>query len=137
MRHVFFVINFTGGLLLLVGCVIAIASMESFGSLAGGVVCLLPIAAFLWEEWRACYRGNAKVMRGLGIFYLCLAGLALLGLIANLAEAIADGYTDGLMGFAAVGLIIVIWFAVCGGWRIWATRSPVDPDDVAAEPTDG
>ena len=123
MRTVFFVINFTGAILFMMMCVVAVGQAASPFSFLGGIISFPPAAAFAIAEWVAWYRRRLAVEKVLGGVCLALCALSAFGVVANVAEALQSSWPSGFEWFVVIGLAIASYFGICGVCRLWRRQA--------------
>jgi hypothetical protein len=123
VRLIFFLINFIGGTLVLIACLVSVivpllAGGGSPGSFLGGVS-FAPLAGlFVLGEWRVFYRRKHALEGALNIACLLLAGLLVFGVGANSYQAWKNHWPNGFAWFVAVLLAIAGYLTACAVWRI-------------------
>jgi hypothetical protein len=122
MRTLFFIVNFSGAILVTMMCIVSIGVAESPYSFLGGIM-LFPFAvAFAIAEWAAWYRRRPEVEKLLGVFYLCLCGFSAFAVAGNVAKALQASWSGDSDWLVVIGFVIASYFGICGGWRVWCRR---------------
>ena len=117
-QSIFFAVNFSLAVLMLITGVGAILTGESHGSFCGGILLLAPAAIVAIAEWRLYVRRVTRLERPLGIFSGAVGALAIFGFISNAAEAIVQGNAPGLSFWLIFGGVCLI-IGAYGLWCAW------------------
>ena len=123
MRTLFFIINFTGAILFMMACVVAVGQAASPFSFLGGIMFFPPAATFAIAEWVAWYRRRYVLEKVLGGLCLGLCAFSAFGVVVNVGEALLSSWPSGFEWFVVIGLAIASYFGVCGVYRLWYRRA--------------
>ncbi|KAA5546001.1 hypothetical protein FYK55_03580 [Roseiconus nitratireducens] len=114
-----FATNFSIATILLMACVIAIATADNPFSFLSGLFLVVPVLGYAIAEWACWYRERNWLGRPLGILNLLLAAFFLFAAATNVIEVAQDRESVDPWFLVVFGLGFGMFSAYLGycGWR--------------------